>query len=63
MSKGNMAPRKFYTLPRMKLPQKVTLVEPTQQQVVQAQAQLKREDSINKGVKRPRKSKSNHPFD
>ena len=65
MTKGDLPRHKFYALPKKKPKSTdVHLVEPTQMQVAQAQAQIKKEESINSPAKKKRKrSKALKPFE
>ena len=63
MAKGDVPPNKFYTLPKKGKTGDVQLVEPTQVQVAQAKAQIRKEETINRPAKRAKRSKPLKAFD
>ena len=63
MARGDVPPNKFYTLPKKGKPGDVQLVEPTQVQVAQAKAQIRKDETINRPAKRAKKSKPLKAFD
>ena len=63
MAKGDIAPTKFYALPKKGKSNDVHYVEPTQMEVAQAKAQVKKEESINRPAKKRKRSKPLKPFD
>ena len=63
MAKGDVPHNKLYPLPKKGKTGEVQLVEPTQVQVAQAKAQIRKEETINRPAKRTKRSKPLKAFD